>query len=103
MTALARPLPASGPALTLFTTWFTPRPGMRWSRDDFLARGLLALVMLALLAFLVAPLFTILAYAVQDKEGRFVGLAHFIAYFQTPSLLRAAANSVVVAVAVALI
>ena len=49
------------------------------------------------------PLATILLNAVQDKQGHFVGLTHFITYFQTPSLLRAAWNSIWVATVVVLI
>lgn len=88
-------------------TTFPPRgaaaPGMRWSRDDWIARAMMIGVMALLLAFLIAPLFSILVHAVLDKEGNFVGLAHFAAYFKTPSLLRAAWNSVWVACAVVLI
>ncbi|MBJ2158702.1 putative 2-aminoethylphosphonate ABC transporter permease subunit [Variovorax sp. IB41] len=79
---------------------FGARPAMRWSRDETIARCILFVVMAMLFVFLVAPLFTILAHAVQDKDGRFVGLAHFITYFQTPSLLRAAWNSIWVSAAV---
>ena len=81
----------------------TERTGMRWSRDEWIARGMLLAVMALLFTFLVAPLSSILVNAVLDKEGRFVGLAHFVAYFQTPSLLRAAWNSVWVAAVVVMI
>ncbi len=79
------------------------RPSLRWSRDETIARAILFVVMAMLFVFLIAPLLTILAHAVQDKNGRFVGLAHFITYFQTPSLLRAAWNSVWVSAAVVMI
>ncbi|RSZ46204.1 MULTISPECIES: putative 2-aminoethylphosphonate ABC transporter permease subunit [unclassified Variovorax] len=92
MNTLARPRPA-----------FAARPAMRWSRDETIARAILFVVMAMLFVFLIAPLLTILAHAVQDREGRFVGLAHFVTYFQTPSLLRAAWNSVWVAAAVVMI
>ncbi|MDQ0069226.1 iron(III) transport system permease protein [Variovorax boronicumulans] len=82
---------------------FAARPTMRWSRDETIARAILFVVMAMLFVFLIAPLVTILAHAVQDKDGRFVGLAHFITYFQTPSLLRAAWNSVWVSAAVVMI
>lgn len=78
-------------------------PRMRWSRDEWIARAMMLGAMGLLLTFLVAPLFSILVNAVLDKEGNFVGLAHFSAYFQTPSLLRAAFNSVWVALSVVLI
>jgi len=97
MNTLARPLGAASAAPP------TRRAALRWSRDEIIARILLLCVMALLAVFLVAPLFTILINAVQDKDGRFVGLAHFITYFQTPSLLRAAWNSIWVATVVAAI
>ncbi|RZL67807.1 MAG: putative 2-aminoethylphosphonate ABC transporter permease subunit [Variovorax sp.] len=81
----------------------SPRKTIRWSRDETIARTALSVVMVVLFVFLIAPLATILIHAVQDKGGRFVGLANFIAYFQTPSLLRAVWNSVWVSAAVVLI
>ena len=95
MNTLARPYP-SAPMVTA-------RPGMRWSRDDLIARGVLLAIMAMLFTFLIAPLFTILVNAVQDRDGAFVGLAHFVTYFQTPSLLRAAWNSIWVAAVVVMI
>jgi iron(III) transport system permease protein len=92
MNTLAHPRPS-----------FAARPAMRWSRDETIARAILFVVMAMLFVFLIAPLATILAHAVQDKDGRFVGLAHFVTYFQTPSLLRAAWNSVWVSAAVVII
>lgn len=64
------------------------------------AHGALALVALALLAFLAAPLFTLLLKALQDDRDRFVGLANFISYAQTPALMQSVWNSVWVSVAV---
>jgi len=93
MNTLARTAPA----------WVSNRTGMRWSRDEWIARGLLLAVMALLLVFLIAPLLTILAHAVEDRNGRFVGLEAFITYFRTPSLLRAAWNSIWVAAAVVMI
>lgn len=78
-------------------------PRLQWSRDTLIARAMMVGVMLLLLSFLIAPLLSILVNAVLDKEGNFVGLKHFATYFQTPSLLRAAWNSVWVAAVVALI
>ena len=79
------------------------RTSMRWSRDEIIARAILLAVMGLLFVFLIAPLGTILVNAFQDKQGRFVGLSHFVTYFQTPALLRAAWNSVWVATLVVLI
>lgn len=95
MNTLARVHPASaaGPR----------RAGLRWSRDELIARAVLLAVMAMLFVFLIAPLFSILVNAVLGKDGRFVGLAHFITYFQTPSLMRAAWNSIWVSTVVVLI
>lgn len=72
-------------------------PSQRW------AHAVLALVLLLLLAFLAAPLAAILKQALEDASGRFVGLANFIAYAQTPALLDSLRNSLGVAALVTLI
>ncbi|MBK6648590.1 MAG: putative 2-aminoethylphosphonate ABC transporter permease subunit [Betaproteobacteria bacterium] len=63
----------------------------------------LALIALFLIVFLAFPLFSILQQAVQDKEGGFNGLANFIAYAQTPSLLESVWNSLWVSALVTVI
>ncbi len=69
-----------------------PRQNVHWT-ERFAHLGLL-LVALVLLAFLAAPLLAILLKAVEDTQGRFVGLANFIAYAKTPALLDSLWNSV---------
>jgi len=73
---------------------------VHWS--ERIAHGALAVVALALLAFLAAPLATILLQAMQDRDERFVGFSNFIAYAQTPALLTSLWNSVWVSVVVTL-
>jgi iron(III) transport system permease protein len=79
--------PAAGP----------PRGGrgarLRAHWTDRIAHLTLAAVALALIAFLAAPLAKILLQSLEDAEGRFVGLANFIAYAQTPALLDSLWNS----------
>jgi len=58
--------------------------------------GLLLLVALLAL-FLAGPLLAVASQALQDAQGRFVGLANFIAYGRTPSLLGSLFNSLWVA------
>ena len=58
------------------------RQRVHWT--ERVAHAALALVALALLAFLAAPLFTLLLKAVQDDADRFVGASNFISYAQTP-------------------
>jgi iron(III) transport system permease protein len=60
---------------------------------DRIAHLALAAVALALIAFLAAPLITILLQSLENADGRFVGLANFIAYAQTPALLESLWNS----------
>ena len=79
--------PAAGP----------PRGGrgarLRAHWTDRIAHLTLAAVALALIAFLAAPLAKILLQSLEDAEGRFVGLANFISYAQTPALLESLWNS----------
>ena len=70
---------------------------------DRLGHVVLIAIALALLAFLAAPLFAILAQSVETKDGAFVGLDNFIAYVQTPSLKQSLWNSIWVAAAVTMI
>ena len=68
------------------------RQKLHWT--ERLAHAALIIVALTLLAFLAAPLATILQKALQDAQGHFVGLANFIAYARTPALLDSLWNSV---------
>ncbi len=68
------------------------RQRVHWT--ERVAHVALALVAVALLAFLAAPLAAILQKSVQDNEGHFVALANFIAYARTPALLDSLWNSV---------
>ncbi len=71
--------------------------------SERIAHAALVLVALLLLAFLAAPLSTLLVKAVQDDADRFVGLANFISYAQTPALMQSAWNSVWVSGVVTLV
>ena len=77
------------------------RQRVHWT--ERLAHAALALVALALLAFLAAPLFTLLLKAVQDDTDSFVGVANFVSYAQTPALLQSVWNSVWVSGVVTLV
>ena len=72
---------------------FAPvRQRVHWT--ERFAHAALLIVALALLAFLAAPLAAILQKAVEDAQGRYVGLANFVSYVQTPALLDSLWNSV---------
>jgi iron(III) transport system permease protein len=77
------------------------RQRVHWT--ERIAHGALLLVALALLAFLAGPLAAILQQSLQDAEGRFAGLANFVAYARTPALLESLWNSVWVSVVVTLV
>jgi len=49
---------------------------------------------------LFAPIFMILAKSVEDIDGNFVGLRHFVEYFQTPALAQSIVNSLLVSTVV---
>ena len=67
------------------------RQKTHWS--ERIAHVALLAVALALVAFLAAPLATILLKSLEDAQGRFVFLANFVAYAQTPALLESLWNS----------
>jgi iron(III) transport system permease protein len=80
-------------------------PALRATGSDRVAHVALGVVAIVLLVFLAGPLLAIGLQAVEDADGRFVGLANFISYAQSPSLLQSLWNSlwvsaVVTAVAV---
>ena len=77
------------------------RQRIHWT--DRIAHVAMALVALALVAFLAFPLLAILQQALEGDKGEFVGLRNFISYAQTPALLESLWNSVWVSVAVTLI
>ena len=60
---------------------------------DRLAHFLIALIAILLVAFLAGPLLAILLQALEGQDGKFVGLANFIAYARTPALLESLWNS----------
>jgi iron(III) transport system permease protein len=75
-------------------------PRLALSREDWIARAVLLGVVAFLVLFLLAPIASIFMRAVQDGDGRFIGLAHFIDTLRSPTMLRAAWNSVWVAATV---
>ncbi|MSP66939.1 MAG: putative 2-aminoethylphosphonate ABC transporter permease subunit [Alphaproteobacteria bacterium] len=67
------------------------------SRDDLIMRLGLGVGFLLLTLTVVAPLATLLVKAFQDRAGGFVGLANFLAYAESPALLRSLHHSLFVA------
>src|SRR5215470_4676604 len=58
--------------------------------------GVVGLV-LALLIMVGLPLWSLLAKGFEDRDGHFVGLANYVAYFSTPAMFNSAFNSFQVA------
>jgi iron(III) transport system permease protein len=67
------------------------RVGM--SRDDLLMRAGVILLAVVLLLIVGLPLWSLLAKGFEDRDGHFVGLANYFAYFSTPALFDSALNS----------
>jgi len=74
-----------------------PRVRPSRSADDLVLLGVVAAAGVFLLLFLAAPLGALLAKSFEDEQGRFVGLANYIRYAQTPALLGSLWNSLWVA------
>ncbi|HYC63566.1 MAG TPA: putative 2-aminoethylphosphonate ABC transporter permease subunit [Reyranellaceae bacterium] len=67
------------------------------STDDLYMRAGLVLLVLVLVVILALPLWALLSKGFQNRDGQFVGLANYIAYFSTPALFHSALNSLHVA------
>jgi len=80
-----------------------PKVRQRTHWSERIAHLTLFFVLVLLLAFLAAPLLTILLQSVQDASEEYVGLANFISYAQTPALLDSLWNSLWVSGLVTLI
>ena len=63
---------------------------VRLSRDDLMMRVGVCVVAVLLLVMVGLPLWSLLAKGFEDRDGRFVGLANYFAYFSTPALFASA-------------
>ena len=66
-------------------------------RESVVATALIAALCLVLVVIIALPLWALLAKSVEDGSGRFVGLANFVRYFSTPTLVASLGNSLVMA------
>ena len=71
-------------------------PGVRASFETWLLRLVIAAIVGWLLLTIALPLGMLLVKSV-EADGRFVGLANYVRYFTTPSLVQSLFNSVSVA------
>jgi len=72
-------------------------PNQLATRDDWLRGGLLALTSLWLLASIILPLWPLLLRSFQDRTGNPAGLANYLEYFQTPTLVASFFHSLTIA------
>ncbi|MEP6740475.1 MAG: putative 2-aminoethylphosphonate ABC transporter permease subunit [Caldimonas sp.] len=77
------------------------RQRAHWS--DRVAHAALLAIVLALVVFLGLPLATILAKALQNRDGAFVGVANFASYLGSPALLNSLFHSIGVSLLVTLV
>ena len=73
------------------------------SGADLVMRAGVLLLALVLLVIVGLPLWALLAKGFEDRDGKFVGLANYAAYFSTPALFDSALNSFHVAAVCTLI
>ncbi len=73
------------------------------TREDWLARGLLLLVLAWLAIAVVMPLYQIVSRSLVDSEGGWVGFANYQSYFATPRLAASLSHSLFVAIASTLV
>lgn len=65
--------------------------------EEWLQRGLVIALVLWLLLAIVLPLSSLFRKALEGKDGEFVGLANFRAYFAEPSLAQSLINTLAIA------
>lgn len=78
-------------------------PRLRTDSSYGVATAGLVLLLGLLLFFLAAPLSAIVLQALEDAQGRFIGLDNFVAYARTPALLQSLSNSLWVSALVTVI
>ena len=84
---------SSSAARTIPVSFKSSPSKMALATESLVARGGLVLLAAGLLVFLTVPLLMILARSAEDRDGRFVGLANFVRYFQSSSVSVSVTNS----------
>ncbi|MDA7949347.1 MAG: putative 2-aminoethylphosphonate ABC transporter permease subunit [Hyphomicrobiaceae bacterium] len=67
-------------------------------REAWIMLGGIAAILVALVAFLVLPLYALFKKSVEDDKGNYVGLVNFQEYYESPGLLQSITNSLTIAV-----
>jgi len=66
------------------------------SGDEWVMRGALLAVGLYLFVTVALPLYSLLTKSFQDRDGHFVGLSNYLAYFTSPALSAALLHSLII-------
>ena len=69
----------------------------RISRDEWLMRLGVLLLVAWLMLVIALPLWALLSKSFQNADGQYIGLANYVRYFSTPTLFGSIYNSVWVA------
>ena len=94
MSEVAETLPATAAAMVKAPRKSVSRPRLSEAQVAF---ALIAALVAILVLIIALPLWALLSKSVQGANGEFVGLANFVAYVTTPTLMASLANSVMVA------
>src|SRR5438045_3513088 len=84
--------------MSVATTTAVPAIAQRVSREVWVARAGVVLLVAWLVLSIALPLWALLSKSFQNQNGAFIGLANYIRYFSTPSLFNSIFNSIWVAV-----
>ncbi len=76
---------------------------LRFSRDDLIQFGGLAVLAVFLVVVMVLPLYAMLSRSFQDEDRNFIGFANYVEYFSTPALVISAQHTVFIGVVTMLI
>ncbi|OIK12859.1 phosphonate ABC transporter permease [Bacillus sp. MUM 116] len=72
-------------------------------KAEWLHKTLIVLMLVGLIVGIVLPLFQLLLEALKDKNGVYAGLANFVHYFQTPSLVQSMYNTLFISIVTGII
>jgi iron(III) transport system permease protein len=83
--------------MTIAASPLSPPVTRQLSRDDWVMRIGISILVLFLIIIIALPLGLLLTKSFQNANGEFVGLANYVIYFSTPSLVQSIWNSLFVA------
>ena len=84
--------------MSVITVTSASLPAARFSREQWLMRLGVVLLVGWLMLVIALPLWALLSKSFQNADGRFIGLANYVRYFSTPTLYGSIISSVGVAI-----